>query len=524
MTLDLLLYFVTDPTMVPDGCTFVGQIEKAIENGATIVQLREKNTSTLEFIEKARQVLEILKPKKIPLIINDRVDVAMAIDADGVHVGQDDMPANMVRKLIGPDKILGVSCGNPRETQTVVDEQVADYVGLGTLYPTNTKDVKNVCGPIGVRRLLEVLAKQPGKKAENSGRIVQSVAIGGINATNATKVMFQCQVPGCKIDGVAVVSCIMAAPDAGVATRNLQEKLQAQVPWLKNTVLGAGSDNTSQTKYTTVRKTKPLVHHITNNVVKNFSANVTLAIGASPVMSELPGEFLEFALLSCPVGLVINMGTPSDQMMEVFLKGLKAYNDVGKPVLFDPVAVGASEARLSAARTLLNAGHFSVIKGNVGEIAALATLAKSSGSQSERLMQGVDSVVGLTTDEILRLGAIVAAEFRTTVVITGKTDIVVDHSFLEANKVTSVLPEGGDPLMGSITGTGCSLGSVIVSFLAARGGAAEGESFNAFEAICEGVRLYKTAGALAGKRAKTPGSFMAALLDALYELTSDTVE
>lgn len=512
--LDLLLYFVTDPTMVPEGSTFVKQIERAVENGATIVQLREKKTSTLDFINKAKEVLEILRPKNIPLIINDRVDVALAVDADGVHVGQDDMPASLVRKLIGPDKILGVSCGNPKETQQVVDEQVADYVGLGTLYPTNTKDVKNVCGPIGIRRLLEVLRDQ-----KNDKRHVQSVAIGGINSTNATKVVYQCSVPGCHIDGVAVVSCIMAAPDAAEATRNLKAQLEATVPWIK----GVQAESTAQSEkpWDQVRKAKPLVHHITNNVVKNFSANVTLAIGASPVMSELAEEFCEFASLPSPVGLLMNLGSPTPELLQVFLEGLRRYNDAGKPVLFDPVAAGATEARLSACRVLLNAGHFSVIKGNVGEIAALASLTKSTGSLKEKLMQGVDSIATFDEEKIVSFGKIVATEFQTIVVVTGKDDYVIDGTFSRLQQevpVEKIL--GGHELMDCITGSGCSLGSVIAAFLAAKADGSTGEQYSSRAAVSAAVRLYSDAGLEAAKSAQHPGTFMVKFLDALLEVST----
>lgn len=487
--------------MIPDSATFLGQVRQAAENGATIIQLREKHLSTREFIQRAKDVLAITRPLGIPLIINDRVDVALAVDADGVHVGQDDMPAKLVRELIGSDKIIGVSCCSPEETREVCDQGVADYVGLGTCYPTNTKDVKNVVGPIGIRKLLQVLNKYTGN---GSQKRIQSVAIGGINHTNAAKVLYQCAIPNCGIDGVAVVSCIMANKDATAATKGLIEAMKAPTPWIQSVV---------GTTVPIPFQSRPLVHHVTNNVVKNFSANVTLAIGASPIMSELSAEFEEFATLSLPVSFIVNLGTPNSALMDVFLAGIKAYNKTGRPIVFDPVAAGSTSKRLEASRVLLNAGQFSVIKGNVGEIMAIDKLTSSfiEPETQQVTMQGVDSLATLSDDDICTIATRVSRDFKCIVVVTGITNFIVNANTgadVEVHRIA-----GGHELMGSVTGTGCSLGSAIGAYIAY----AHSAKLDMTSAVVLAVQLYNAAGKRAGEMSQGPGSFAQNFLDALAE-------
>lgn len=535
---DYTLYLVTDSTMIPEGSTFLKQVEDSINNGATMIQLREKSLLTLDFIERANQVHKLTQKKGIPLIINDRVDIALAIDAEGIHVGQDDMPASIVRKLVGPNKIVGVSCSFPSEVEAVCKEGVADYVGLGTVYKTNTKTnvlIPQGTGPIGLRKMLQVLKKHNN---DTGNRYIRSVAIGGINETNASKVLYQSAIPGQMLDGVAVVSCIMASKDAGKSTIELSDVINTSVPWVKNITSDQPSEARSlESKINTVAKSKPLIHHITNNVVKNFSANVTLSIGASPIMSELPDEFEEFASKIPHLALVLNLGTPSASQMDVFKHAISVYNKYGKHIIFDPVASGASNPRFECCKELLNTGQISVIKGNVGEILAIWKLTSryqvSGTGEDEPLMHGVDSIAELTEDNVIRIGREVAKDFRTVVVITGPINYVIDGTYVNKNssnihevvcpddadalEVTKV--EGGHKLMGSITGTGCSLGSTIAAFVAAKADGNSNDTFNISEAVIGALELYNKCGKEAGEVAKTPGSFMIEFLDRLYAAT-----
>lgn len=145
--IDYSLYLVTDRSLVPEGKTFLGQIERALEGGVTLVQLREKDTETGEFVQFASKVKELTRKYGVPLIINDRIDVAQAIDAEGVHIGQDDMSLAQARQILGPKKFIGVSCNNEEEAATAIRDG-ADYLGIGAVWFTSTK--KNIKQPLGI--------------------------------------------------------------------------------------------------------------------------------------------------------------------------------------------------------------------------------------------------------------------------------------------------------------------------------------------------------------------------------------
>lgn len=200
----LKLYLVTDRKWL-NGHKLTDDLEKAILGGVTIIQLREKNLSNEEFISIAKDVKKVCQKYHIPLIINDNLEVALAINSDGIHIGQNDIPASIVRKQIGPDKILGVSVHNLKEAfQAKIDG--ADYVGVGAIFSTETKnDATNVT--------LDSLKKI----CDNIDLPV--VAIGGINLDNISKLK------DINIAGIAVVSVIMKANDITAASGQLVREL-----------------------------------------------------------------------------------------------------------------------------------------------------------------------------------------------------------------------------------------------------------------------------------------------------------
>ncbi|XP_068645269.1 thiamine biosynthetic bifunctional enzyme TH1, chloroplastic [Aristolochia californica] len=205
----LFLYAVTDSRMNTKwGRCITDAVKAAIEGGATIVQLREKEAETLDFLEAAEACKKICQSSRVLLIINDRVDVALACDADGVHVGQSDMPANKVRKLLGPNKIIGVSCKTLEQAEQAWLDG-ADYIGCGGVFPTTTKANNRTIGLDGLKALCSA-SKLP------------VVAIGGINKGNAGSVM-ELGVPNLK--GVAVVSALFDQQCVLTETRSLHSLL-----------------------------------------------------------------------------------------------------------------------------------------------------------------------------------------------------------------------------------------------------------------------------------------------------------
>lgn len=201
---DYSLYLVTDRNAL-GGRDLAQSVEQAIQGGVTLVQLREKSVSTREFLELSLRVKEITTHYHIPLIINDRLDIALAVDADGLHIGQDDLPMIKARELL-PNKIIGVSVSTLAEA-LLAQQQGADYVGVGSVFSTPTKtDAAEVS-----LDQLELIKKSV---------TIPVVAIGGINESNLRQVMAK------GIDGVAVVSAILAKENILDTARHLHELLK----------------------------------------------------------------------------------------------------------------------------------------------------------------------------------------------------------------------------------------------------------------------------------------------------------
>lgn len=199
--IDYSIYLVTDRDLMSTE-TLEEAIEQAILGGCTLVQLREKDCSSLDFYNTAVRVKEITDKHNVPLIINDRLDIALAVDAAGVHVGQSDIPATIVRKIIGEDKIIGVSTGS-LEQALKAQEDGADYIGVGAMYATGTKKDANPTSMEELRKIRENIS-------------IPIVVIGGINKDRV--IDFE----NMGIDGLAIVSAIIAQKNITEATKELK--------------------------------------------------------------------------------------------------------------------------------------------------------------------------------------------------------------------------------------------------------------------------------------------------------------
>ena len=306
------LYLVTDSTSAILGDRDLFDIvEQAIKGGVNVVQYRDKHSDTGVLIKTAEKLHAITKRYNIPLIINDRVDVALAIGAEGVHLGQDDMPIQTARKLLGTAAIIGISANNFQEAQAAVNAG-ADYLGLGAVYATPTKtNTKSILGPYGVQDILEALSSMPEGK-----RDVPTVAIGGINTSNAGRIYFQSRSSRKSLSGLAVVSAIISSPAPYHAAASLRRTIATHYDTYSILSPGTTRDTSLQPHLERIptiiahhTKTKPLSHNMTNTVVQNFAANVCLATGCSPIMSTNGHEAEALAKLGG--ALVVNIGVGS---------------------------------------------------------------------------------------------------------------------------------------------------------------------------------------------------------------------
>jgi len=201
MHIDYSIYLVTDRGILK-GRNLVKATEAAIKGGASVVQLREKDCSTLEFFNVALEVKEVTTRYNVPLIINDRLDIALAVEADGLHIGQGDLPLKLARKLLGNGKILGYSVSNTEEARFGEDNG-ADYLGAGPIFPTDSK--LDAVAPIGIEGLEAIVRSVK----------IPVVGIGGISINNAKKVH------QAGAAGASVISAILGAEEIEAAAKNL---------------------------------------------------------------------------------------------------------------------------------------------------------------------------------------------------------------------------------------------------------------------------------------------------------------
>ncbi|KDQ57589.1 hypothetical protein JAAARDRAFT_207093 [Jaapia argillacea MUCL 33604] len=521
-TVDYSLYLVTGRDLLPPGKDYLQSLEESIQGGVTVTQVREKHADTGEFLQIAQESLKICRKYSIPLIINDRIDIALAIGADGVHLGQTDMPIATARSLLPSHTIIGVSCNTPDHVKKAIHDG-ADYVGIGAVWGTTTKDVSGKI--LGVRRVGELLSILDG-----SG--VKAVAIGGIKSTNLLRTLHgSVSTKDHTLDGVAVVSDIVASTTPLIASERLttivrafKHSIASPSEPLKHIFSSPGSPYDAQSIVSgaailldTIKKHNPLIHQITNTVVTTQSANATLALGASPIMATSPEEMEDLEKVTG--SLLVNFGTITDKQ-GMLLAGHYA-NLNQKPVVFDPVGVGATAYRRTTANELLNRWQPTIIKGNAAEIGSIA-------NSVEVQAKGVDSTGSGFKDPISVVRELAKKE-RCIIILTGVTDYISNGSVVLALR-------NGHSLLGRITGSGCMLGTCVATFAAAARlyslDIGDGNDTGALVTgdmllgAVGGVLALTVASEIAAARAdvKGSGTFLPALIDELGNLTPDVIE
>lgn len=201
MKIDYTLYLCTDSGLM-SSTTVEESVERAVQGGCSVVQLREKEASSLELFRLAERVKRVTDKYGVPLIINDRLDICQAVDAAGVHLGQSDLPCAEARKILGADKIIGVSAATPEEA-VKAQADGADYLGVGAVFPTTTKTNTRKVTPEIIRGIRQAVT-------------IPFVVIGGVNAENITRLY------GLGIDGAAVISAVIAQPDITAAAEKMR--------------------------------------------------------------------------------------------------------------------------------------------------------------------------------------------------------------------------------------------------------------------------------------------------------------
>ncbi|KAI9346910.1 Hydroxyethylthiazole kinase family-domain-containing protein [Obelidium mucronatum] len=410
---------------------------------------------TKPFIELAEKIRNEARKFGVTFVVNDRVDVALAVDADGVHLGQDDMPLVTARALLGPTKIIGITCATSAQVIEACSSHQADYLGTCAVFPTTTKSYDSDFVPLGTNGLRELLAIST----------LPVVAIGGINESNVeTLIQESRHVDGSVVAGCAVVSAVICATNPELATRALAAKITPIVSKLPAITLQLNSRsprvqtlvNQIANALASIRRTTPLVHSITNYVVMNDNANIILAIGGSPIMAHSIDEAAD--IVSFCGSLVLNIGTLSNHWIQAMHIAGKKANEIGIPVVLDPVGAGATPLRQKTCTDLATLVHADIIKGNAGEISFLAgALAGHSGGAQSR---GVDSDGSVS--EPSRIVRSLAGKIGSVIAMSGPVDYIADR---EGKDVVTI--QNGNEWLGKITGTGCDTTTMVAAFAAA---------------------------------------------------------
>lgn len=451
------------------------------------MQIRMKKAKTADYVEATRRVLEVTRPRGVPVLVDDRLDVCLATGADGLHVGDGDLDPVVARRLLGPDKLLGISTyGEKNRIMAACAPEVrADYVAGGGVATSTTKPSSSARGAMHLRGVKDFLVSLPHSPP--------LVAIGGISCSNAFEVVLS------GADGVACVASLLDGPSTGDFSR--AKELRDIVDDAHSATLRRHPSLGGETLWHAAGKLRtaaPLTQCITNYVSMDIMANALLAAGASPAMVHAVEEVEQFVSLAS--ALSINIGTLSPSWVDGMFKAVKVASAAGKPWVLDPVGAGATDYRTGVAAELLKLRP-TVLRGNASEILALAGSAEIEGQK------GVDSSVNAL--DAIGAAQWLAKQYGSVVVVTGATDVVTDGA-------DTIGISNGVPALQQITATGCCLSALIAALCAVQA---------PLEAAVHGCAYFGLAAQAAQKvgPSRGPGSLRAALLDALSNLNEAEV-
>lgn len=427
----LLLYAITDRSWL-NGRTLLEQVEETLKGGTTILQIREKDLDEASFKEEALQIKALCQKYNVPLIINDNVMLAKDIDADGVHIGQDDLALESARQILGPDKIIGVSAHNLEEAKKAY-ENGADYLGVGAMFSTNTKQDAT---DVSFATLREICTQVD----------LPVVAIGGINQENII------QLTGSGIDGVAIISAIFASDDIEKATQQLKIKMNRMLHQKIPTALTiAGSDCSGGAGIQADLKTM-MAHHVygMSAITALTAQNTTGVTDIMNVTPEFLGEQLDSIFTDIyPQAVKIGMVSQTD-IIEMIAKKLKQYH--ARNIVVDPVMVATSGAKLISDEAI------DTLKKELFPIAILLT---PNIPEAEVLShQTIQS-----EEDMIEAAKLISQQYQCAVLLKG------GHQLNDANDL--LYADGqyqwyrGQKIENTNThGTGCTLSSAIASSLA----------------------------------------------------------
>lgn len=427
---DLGLYLVTDQRWL-EGRSLISDIELALQGGVTMVQLREKLLNKEAFIDIAKEVKTLCLKYRIPFIINDNIEVALAVDADGVHIGQEDMNASQVRAMIGPDKILGVSA-HTIEEGLIAKANGADYLGIGAMFATTSKE------------------DATGVSLETMNAIIEAtqlpaVAIGGIDEKKLA--CFK----GTKIDGVAVISAILAQKDIRQAAYNLRKGVNFYLRSQMKRVLSiAGSDCSGGAGIQADLKTMAALHTYGMSAITALTAqNTTGVYGIYNTTPEFLGNQLDCIFKDIyPHAIKIGM-VNQPELIDCIVDKLTQYE--AKNIVVDPVMVSTSGSKLmqdEATIKLLNC------------LIPLATIITPNLSEAEVIA----NMSIHTKEDMLSAAKKIATYYHGYILIkgghfAGNADDLIYH---EGTIIWLTAPKLDNP---NTHGTGCTLSSAIACYL-----------------------------------------------------------